>query len=138
MLDECNNKLKDYADVKERYYRYTDEFKTDEEAILFSRPAILDIITNSTGTQGTVQSFTVTDNDVNFVVYTSNLDEVAVIRQRLESMEDVHDVAVYSATKSENNVTWVNSSIKFSVGEEPQPEPEAPAAGESEVDENAE
>lgn len=122
MLNAYEKELKNYPQVKEEYYRYTDEFKTEQEAALADRVEILNLLSDTSAGLGQVTSFNVSGNKVSAVVHTANLDQVSVIRQRLEGYNWVKNVAVYSANKKTENSISVNSSFVFEVEKAINPE----------------
>ena len=115
LYDNCQSELRDYPVVKEKYYRYTDEYKTDEEASLIDRATIIDIIDNASAGLGTVRSFNVSGNRVSGEVIASNLDQVSLFRQRLEAYDMVDNVSVYTANKNGSDGVYCVASVVFDV-----------------------
>lgn len=96
-LEEYQDKLKDYAEIEEKYRRYTDTYLTEEEAGLVDRSELLEIIEKQVMTVGECPSITIRGNYVSLIVKVSSLEEVATIKEKLESSGKAKDVTVYTA-----------------------------------------
>jgi len=114
MLKNYEKQLEEYDSVREDYYKYTDSYKNAEEAALVERGTVIDVVQNAVGGSGNITSINVSGNTVSVMIYTTNLDQVSTIRQRLESFPNVEDVSVYTANKKDSE-GYNHSSIMFEI-----------------------
>lgn len=103
-LTLMQNKLAGFDEVQDQYRRYTDHYKTEEEASLVDRGDIIEIIEKNVMTVGKCPSINVKGNSVSIVVQVEALEEVATIRENLEACGRAKNVTVYTADWSESNV----------------------------------
>lgn len=117
-LEQMQESLADFDEVKEKYQRYTGAHMTAEETELVDRGEIISIVEKNVMSVGKCPSVTIRGNSVSLIVQVSSLDEVATIREKLESCGKVKDVIVYTADWNEHNV-YVSYGEMF-VDEQPE------------------
>jgi len=104
-----NNRYAEYSELKEEYYRYSNTFSKDETQLV-DRIEMINLLTKATEGCASINTVTIADNKVSISVYTKNLKDLSTLRTRLERNEMVKNVAVYSAQKSNGDVS---STVAF-------------------------
>jgi len=113
---EMFQKYAGYDDLKEKYYRYSENYSKDETKLI-DRITVTTMLKNVTEDLASITATSINGNSVSITVITSDLEKLAQFRSKLENVDFVHDVVVYSAARDTGDVT---SSVAFkcTVGED--------------------
>lgn len=118
IISDLSLQLKDYDSVEERYIRYTEHYKTDEENVLLKREKILKVIDKASSNLATVESISITDNVVLARIVSKNLDDIRKLKTKLENSPFVSLVNVYNADRGDRGTVYegrVQGSIVINV-----------------------
>jgi len=97
ILSTYADTLEEYDEINGQYNRYSSSFLTEGE-ILCDRMEVLSMLEETIFAQGTMDSVTITDNTVLVNFKGINLEETAVLTQRLEGYDIVKAVDVNAAS----------------------------------------
>lgn len=92
--------VENYDDVLEDYYRYTESYLSDGEAVLVDRIEILNMLKAAAQGCAEITAITVRDNVVTISVKTDTLEDVGFYKEKLEQDGLVTSVNVYNAQKT--------------------------------------
>jgi len=109
LLQNMQTQVLKFGEVKEEYYKYSENFSSDEEKLV-DRIEILEVLDAATKGVCTVGSTSIYGNQVSIAVTTTNMKNLSTLRTRLEDNEMVENVTVYSASGGNGTVS---SSISF-------------------------
>ncbi len=113
-LEQLQEQIEGYDELKSKYIRYTDDFKKDEEGSLVDRVDIIRLIEQKTSGIGEVSSVDIKGNTVSLKVSVSVLDDVRKIRKQLEAVDWVANVKVFTANRDSTETgDKVTASIVF-------------------------
>ncbi len=118
IISDLSLQLKDYDSVEEKYIRYTEHYKTDEENVLLKREKILKVIDKASSNLATVESISITDNVVLARIVSKNLDDIRKLKTKLENSPFVSLVNVYNADRGDRGTVYegrVQGSIVINV-----------------------
>lgn len=132
-LAEMNQALEEYQNVREKYVRYTDNYKDDTEYTIVDKTVIIKLVNETVSGLASVDTISAVDNEVSLEVLTSDLNNVAYIKTRLDNEPLVKSVSVYTANtnlKEDETQGKLRASILITIEDPERPAPEPEADGE--------
>ena len=118
-LAATEEQLTDYDEIKAEYDKYAKDFMTDTEAAYEDRMGFIRVANSAVNGLGEIRNISIVGNEAAVKVAVDDLDKVASIRSRLENVEKVNDVRVYTAdTDSSKEDAKVIASLVFDMGKQ--------------------
>jgi Tfp pilus assembly protein PilN len=130
-LADLDVQLADFAAVREAYQRYTDSYKTEEEAAIADRIALLELVDKAAMGTAQVESVSISGDDVTIKLTADTLAQIGKVKANLEQSGYVTSAGVYNADLTEDDEsgrTYVTASIVLTVAV-PEAADEAQDAG---------
>jgi len=102
-LSTLQAKTANYNELKDNYYRYSESYAKDKTKLV-DRIKIIELLDESVKDIGSVTSTSISQNNVNIKLVTTDMEKIAQLRTILESNPRATDVVVYSAARSTGDV----------------------------------